>query len=160
MICVARDERYKRPPTWRRTPWGLCLLKCTPGKRPKRCIVCAGRARCHLCGFDAASRSTDQGTSYFRSRGAVGARYAVTSICPIVARSAEWDKSGTNEDGDFSCKRCWPCGRETREVLGCMAQEPFVRIPAPKARTTVSTAQAGRARNRCLDTPGACHWDT
>jgi len=36
---------------------------------------------------------------------------------------------------------------QTREVLGCMAQEPFVRIPAPKARTTVSTAQAGRARN-------------
>src|SRR6202140_3155886 len=33
---------------------------------------------------------------------------------------------------------------ETREVLGCMAQEPFVRIPAPKARTAVSTAQAGR----------------
>jgi hypothetical protein len=49
---------------------------------------------------------------------------------------------------------------QTREVLGCMAQEPFVRIPAPKARTTVSTAQARRARKRCLDTPGACHWDT
>ncbi len=48
---------------------------------------------------------------------------------------------------------------EMREVLGCMAQEPFVRIPAPKARTTVSTAQAGRARNRCLDAPGTCHWD-
>ena len=29
---------------------------------------------------------------------------------------------------------------QTREVLGCMAQEPFVRIPAPKARTTLSTA--------------------
>jgi hypothetical protein len=36
---------------------------------------------------------------------------------------------------------------QTREVLGCMAQEPFVRIPALKARTTASTAQAGRARN-------------
>src|SRR6266851_2061241 len=48
---------------------------------------------------------------------------------------------------------------QTREVLGCMAQEPFVRIPALKARTTVSTAQAGRARNGCLDTPGTCHWD-
>src|SRR5712692_3421434 len=49
---------------------------------------------------------------------------------------------------------------EMREELGCIAQEPFVRIPALKARTTVSTAQAGRARNGCLDTPGACHWDT
>src|SRR5438034_5036878 len=29
---------------------------------------------------------------------------------------------------------------QTREVLGGMAQEPFVRIPAPKARTTLSTA--------------------
>src|SRR2546423_5252811 len=44
---------------------------------------------------------------------------------------------------------------QSREVLGCMAQEPFVRTPALKARTTASTAQARRARNRCLDTPGA-----
>ena len=29
---------------------------------------------------------------------------------------------------------------QSREVLGCLAQEPFVRIPAPKARTTLSTA--------------------
>src|SRR6266566_597398 len=41
MIGVARDERYKRPPTWRRTPWVRCLLTCTPGTRPKRCIVCS-----------------------------------------------------------------------------------------------------------------------
>jgi hypothetical protein len=47
---------------------------------------------------------------------------------------------------------------QTREVLGCMAQEPFVRIPAPKARTTLRAAQARRARNRCLDAPGAGHW--
>jgi len=49
---------------------------------------------------------------------------------------------------------------QTREVLGCMAQEPFVRIPALKARTTIPTTQARRARNGCLDAPGACHWDT
>src|SRR5437867_1651423 len=47
---------------------------------------------------------------------------------------------------------------QTREVLGCIVQEPFVRVPAPKARTTLSTAQARRARNRCLDAPGAGHW--
>ena len=47
---------------------------------------------------------------------------------------------------------------QTREVLGCMAQEPFVRIPAPKARTALSTTQARGARKRCLDTPGASHW--
>jgi Transposase DNA-binding len=34
---------------------------------------------------------------------------------------------------------------QTREVLGCMAQEPFVRIPALKARTTLRAAQARRA---------------
>jgi Transposase DNA-binding len=45
--------------------------------------------------------------------------------------SAAWDTSATNADGVFSCKRCWRCGQQTREVLGCMAQEPFVRIPAP-----------------------------
>ena len=49
---------------------------------------------------------------------------------------------------------------ETREVLGCMAQEPFVRIPAPAGRTTLSTAQARGARNRCLDASGAGHWHT
>ena len=36
---------------------------------------------------------------------------------------------------------------ETREVLGCMAQEPFVRIRGSRGRTAVSTAQARRARN-------------
>jgi hypothetical protein len=30
----------------------------------------------------------------------------------------------------------------------------------PRGRTTVRAAQVGSARNRCLDTPGACHWDT
>jgi hypothetical protein len=40
---------------------------------------------------------------------------------------------------------------QTREVLGCMTEEPFVRVPAPKARTTASTAQAARAGMRCLD---------
>ena len=49
---------------------------------------------------------------------------------------------------------------QTREVLGCMAQEPFVRIPALKARTALPTTQARRARNGCPDAPGAEHWDT
>jgi len=47
---------------------------------------------------------------------------------------------------------------QTREVLGCIVQEPFVRVPAPKARTTLSTAQTRGARNGCLDAPGAGHW--
>jgi len=47
---------------------------------------------------------------------------------------------------------------ETREVLGCLAQEPFVRIRGSRGRTALSTAQARRARNGCLDAPGACHW--
>ena len=49
---------------------------------------------------------------------------------------------------------------QTREVLGCLAQEPFVRIPALKARTALPTTQARRARNGCRDAPGAEHWDT
>jgi hypothetical protein len=65
-------------------PWALCLLKCTPGKRPKRCIVCADRASCHLCCFDAASLATDERTSQCLSGGAVGAKIPPTSIYPIV----------------------------------------------------------------------------
>ena len=45
-----------------------------------------------------------------------------------------------------------------REVLGCIAQEPFVRLPAPKARTPLAPAQAGRAGNRGVDAPSAEHW--
>jgi hypothetical protein len=45
----------------------------------------------------------------------------------------------------------------TGAVLGCIAQEPFVRIPAPKARRAVSTAQTRATRNRRVDAPGAGH---
>ena len=48
----------------------------------------------------------------------------------------------------------------TREVLGCMAQEPFVRIPAPEGEQRSATTQARRARNGCLDATGAGHWHT
>ena len=74
-ICVERDERSKRPLIWQRIPWGLCPLKCTPGKKQKPCIGCADRARCHLCCPDAASPATDERTSHILSRRAVGARY-------------------------------------------------------------------------------------
>jgi len=49
---------------------------------------------------------------------------------------------------------------QTREVLGCMAKATLCAHSRSRGRTAVATAQAGRARNRCLDTPGACHWDT
>jgi len=78
---------------------------------------------------DAASRSTDQGTSHFRSRSAVGARYAVTSNCPIVARSAEWDKSATNEDGGYSCKRCLPCALRHERCWGAWPRNPLCAFP-------------------------------
>ena len=54
-------------------------------------------------------------------------------------------------------------GRADARHAGCSGawrRPPFVRIPALKARTTSSTTQAGRARKRCLDTPGAQHGDT
>src|SRR6266700_133189 len=48
---------------------------------------------------------------------------------------------------------------QSREVLGCMAQEPFVRIPAPDGEQRHQRRVSGRARKRCVDAPGACHWD-
>jgi hypothetical protein len=45
----------------------------------------------------------------------------------------------------------------TREVLGCIAQEPFVRTPARRARRACGAAQASGARNGRLDAPGAGH---
>src|SRR5260370_28999704 len=47
---------------------------------------------------------------------------------------------------------------QTREVLGCLAKATLCAHSRARGRTTSSTAQAGRARNRCLDPPGACHW--
>ena len=47
---------------------------------------------------------------------------------------------------------------QSREVLGCIAQEPFVRIPALKARTALRAAPARGTRARCLDAPGVCYW--
>src|SRR5438105_10664176 len=46
---------------------------------------------------------------------------------------------------------------KTQEVLGCMAQEPFVRIPAPEGEQRHQRRVSGKARNGCLDTPGAQH---
>src|SRR5438270_12741570 len=44
---------------------------------------------------------------------------------------------------------------QSREVLGSMAQEPFVRIPAPEGEQRHQRRVSGKARNGCLDTPGA-----
>jgi len=48
---------------------------------------------------------------------------------------------------------------QTREVLGCMAKATLCAHSRSRGRTPSSTAQARRARNRCLDTSGACYWD-
>ncbi len=37
----------------------------------------------------------------------------------------------TNADGDFSCKRCWPCAPRCERCWGAWRKQPFVRIPAP-----------------------------
>src|SRR5258707_4431030 len=55
-----------------------------------------------------------------------------TSIFPIGTRSAVWDKSATNADGDFSSKRCWPCALRHGKSSGAWRRQPFVRIPAPQ----------------------------
>jgi len=49
-------------------------------------------------------------------------------------------QSGNERGRGFFVQTVLAVRPQTREVLGCMAQEPFVRIPAPKARTTLSTA--------------------
>jgi hypothetical protein len=64
--------------------------------------------------------------------------------------SAAWDKSATNADGGFSCKRCWRCGRQTREVLGCIS-ENLVRICSLSAEACQATqthllVRAGKSR--------------
>ena len=161
MIGVARDARSKRPPTWRRIPWVRCLLTCTPGTRPKRCIVCAGRARCHLCGLDRASPAPDQGPSEILSRGAVGARDAVPSICPIVARSASFRHIGNERGRGFFVQTVLAVRPQTREVLGCMAlRTRMSRIRGSRGRAPLPAAQEARARNRCVDASGPLPWDS
>jgi hypothetical protein len=49
---------------------------------------------------------------------------------------------------------------QSREVLGCLAQEPFVRVSRSPRGTTPSVAQTAKARNRCLDASGGSHWDS
>src|SRR6202165_702470 len=49
---------------------------------------------------------------------------------------------------------------QSREVLGCMAQEPFVRVPAPQGEQRHQRRVSGSPRNRCLDPPDPHHGDT
>jgi hypothetical protein len=39
--------------------------------------------------------------------------------------SAAWDKSGTNEDGGFSCKRCWRCVPRRERCWGAWLRNPL-----------------------------------
>jgi hypothetical protein len=43
--------------------------------------------------------------------------------------SAAWGKSATNEDGDFSCKRCWPCVRRPERCSGAWPRNPSCAFP-------------------------------
>src|SRR5947209_17456429 len=97
--------------------------------------------------LDATPLSTEQGTSHVLPRGAVGARYHRHRPFPSSQDQLCSDKSATNEGAVCSCKQCWRCVRRHERCSGAWRRPPFVRIPALKARTTVSTAQARRARN-------------
>jgi Transposase DNA-binding len=46
---------------------------------------------------------------------------------------------------------------DSREVLGCAYQHPFIRVPAPKGETRAGRAQA-REGNRCLAPLRSAHW--
>jgi hypothetical protein len=156
-IVVARDERYKRPASLRRTLWVPCLLTCRPGKRPKPCIEGfpsqmsprLALMQPHL------QQSRDQATS--------SPLVLLVQDTTAIDLSHRHKISGVGQIGNergrgFFVQTVLAVRPQTREVLGCMAQEPFVRMPARKARTAVATAQARGARNRCLDAPGARHW--
>jgi hypothetical protein len=43
---------------------------------------------------------------------------------------------------------------QTRDVLGCAMQEPFVRTPIPEGETRSQRHQPAGARDGCLDAPG------
>src|SRR5258707_6056343 len=49
---------------------------------------------------------------------------------------------------------------QTREVLGCLTKATLCAHTRSPGRTTIPTAQAGRAGNGCLETPGVGHWHT
>jgi hypothetical protein len=75
---------------------------------------------------------------------------------PLVA----WGTLAMNADGAFSCKPSLPCAKRHEKPSGAWRRQLGCRaFCAPKARTTVRSAQAGRARNCCLETPGTSHPD-
>jgi hypothetical protein len=52
-----------------------------------------------------------------------------TSICPIATRSAARDKSATNADGGFSCKRCWQCVQSCARCWGAWPKNRLCAFP-------------------------------
>jgi hypothetical protein len=139
-------------------PFGFLACSHADLERDQSLVSEASRARCHLCCLDAAPPATDQGTSQFLPSGALGARYAVISICRIVdihqRRGAHWQRRRT---GLF---RANGAGRASADPRGARMHGPgtFRTHSRSPGRTAVSTAQAGRARKRCLDAPGTSHW--
>jgi hypothetical protein len=108
--------------------------------------------------LDAASPATEQGPSHFPPGGALDARYDWHRSVASSTSISGVGQIGNERGRRFFVQTVLAVRPQTREVLGCMAQEPFVRIPAPKARTAVRAAQARGARKRCVDAPGASHW--
>jgi Transposase DNA-binding len=81
-------------------------------------------------------------------------------ICPIVDIH---QRRGTNRQrtrtGFFRANGAGGASRDARGPRVHGSGTRMSRIRGSRGRTALSTAQAGRARKRCLDAPGADHWD-
>jgi hypothetical protein len=70
----------------------------------------------------------------------------VTSICRTDARSAAWDTSATNADGDFSCKRCWPCALRHEKSSGAWPRNPSCAFPLLRENNGINGASGKSAK--------------
>ena len=92
-------------------------------ERDQSLVSFARRARCHLCGLDATPHATDERTSYFRSRGAVGARYHRHRSVASSTSISGVGQIGNERGRGFFVQTVLAVRPQRREVLGCIAQE-------------------------------------
>jgi len=131
MICVARDARCKREAELAENPLGSLPAQMQTWKETKALyrlldepdVTFAALMEPHL------QQTRDQANS--------------SPVVLLVQDTTDIDLShrhkisgvgqiGNERGRGFSVQTVLAVGPQTREVLGCMAQEPFVRVPAPQ----------------------------
>src|SRR5258708_1157176 len=60
--------------------------------------------------------------------------------------SAPWDKSATNEDGGFSCKRCWRCVPRHERSSGAWLRNPLCAFLLPRENSGINGASERSAK--------------